>query len=576
MDTLIAERPSAELKPTDGVAAPAAASAKRNIRFHLLKIVIAAVASMAAITFGSLLWNISAQRQLAEAEMARTARAFSVALDESLLKTLAALESLAVVLIEGTDPSEFYGIASAVTARHPHWSHVTLRDSDGQPIFTTALPFGAAVPQTAENVAWMVEALRTGEPQVTNLLYGRISNSHVAGVFLPIAGKDGARYGLGASITAAKWTRLLQDQHIPSGWVAGIIDRNGIVVARTRGAESFVGKPAPDWVLQAISSAPEGSAAGPAFEGERLSVVYARSGVSGWTVAFAAPSSVLEAPLRRSLLMALFASGLALGIGIPLVLIFARNLSRSVSGLVQTVEALQVPGAPLPPPGQFNVLEVASLYDAMRSASIHLERAEEQRHTSMRELQHRVKNDLQAVTSLIAMESRRSVSGETRRILQELRGRIEALRLAHSRLYEASEVGKVELGGYLRELCGNFLALYGRRRDGTISLNASTDEAYVDHTAAVSIGLIVNEFITNSAKHAFPNGIGTITLDLKVQQPDRIELRVADDGIGLPGKRARSSGLHLIEMLVEQMGAQSEWQVDGGTSLRLTFPNVRA
>jgi two-component sensor histidine kinase len=551
---------------------PRASHAKRNIRFHLLKIVIAAVASMTVITLGSIIWNLASQRRLVETEMARTVRAISSALDESLLKTLASLEGLATAFVVGRDLREFYDIASAVRAKHPHWSHVTLRDGSGNPVFTTALPFGAPVPSTSENAVWLAEAFRSGEPQVTNLIFGRIAKNHVAGIFLPFRQEDGTPFGIGASITAAKWTQLLQEQHIPPGWVAGIIDRNGTVVARSRGAEAFVGKPAPDWVLEAIRAAAAGHATGPAFEGERLSVVYHRSSVSGWTVAFAAPKSVLDEPLRRTLLLALAASCLALGVGVPLVLIFARRLSQSVSGLAQAIEAMQVPGATLPPAAKLNVSELASLYDSMRSASVRLRKAEEQRHVSMRELQHRVKNDLQAVISLIGMESRRTGSDEARRILEELRGRIETLRLAHSRLYEASQVGTVELGGYLRELCGNFVALYGRRPAGPIVLNARTDEVYVSHDVAVSVGLIVNEFITNSAKHAFPKRAGTITLDLRAPQSGSIELRLADDGVGLAPKGTRSSGLKLIEMLARQLDAKTDWRGDGGgTALRLTF-----
>lgn len=551
---------------------PLGAASRQHIGGHLLRVVVAALASMALIALGLLAWNMASQRRLAEAEMGRTVQAIAAALDQQLLVTTTALQSLASTMEEAADPERLYRIAQNVRTNHPYWSHAFLRDDAGKVIFTTAVPLGPPIAGTDPVVPWITAALATGQPQVSNLLYGPIAQGPVAVVLVPARGPDGRRYVLGAAVTAAKWAALLHDQQIPPGWVAGVIDRDGVVVARTRAAERFVGQPAPDWVRETIRTAPHGHASGPALEGEALSLVFARSAVSGWTVAFAAPAKVFEAPMRRSLMLAAAVCVLALGLASLLVLGYARRLSRAVVGLARVAEAMREPGAALPPSPGTNLAELASVYESMQTTDAHLRRAEEQRLTAMRELQHRVKNDLQAILSLIALESGQSNGAETHRILGELQGRVEALRLVHSRLYEASRVGAVEVGGYLRELCTNAVDLYGRSVAGGVTLRASVCEVHVDHNTAVSLGLIANEFITNSAKHAFPDGAGTITLDLDVPQPGAVSLTLADDGIGIPKGRTRASGLQLIATLAEQVGAEPEWTVGPGTRLRVVFP----
>ncbi|HEX5958578.1 MAG TPA: sensor histidine kinase, partial [Hyphomicrobiaceae bacterium] len=96
-----------------------------------------------------------------------------------------------------------------------------------------------------------------------------------------------------------------------------------------------------------------------------------------------------------------------------------------------------------------------------------------------------------------------------------------------------------------------------------------TQQVHAPHDVAVSLGLITNEFITNSSKHAFPNEPGTISLTLEAIGTRQIGLTLADDGVGIPPGNRRSSGLQLIAGLADQLGADVEWDVDAGTTLRL-------
>jgi two-component sensor histidine kinase len=531
---------------------------------------------MFLIAAGSIIWNAWSQRKLADAEMARTVHAVSAGLDDSLLMTRAALESLAATFEADGKPETLYAVARAVTAKHREWSEVVLRNAAGEPIFTTARPFGSSLSKTGPRALWVKKAIGEGSQQISNLVYSPTTNAYVAMVFHPAITEDGTRFGLTVSITADKWIRLLQQLPIPAGWVAAIIDNNGVVIARTRRAAEFVGKPVPAWFLDAIRSAPSGYVQGPSLEDETLSVAYTRSNVSGWTIALAAPASSMAGPLRRATIAAVVGNGLVLALGLALVLTFARRLFRSLDWLARTADAMTVPGSSVSGAPSPMAREVEAVHAAIRRVSAHLTATNERQLTSMRELQHRVGNEIQAMISLIAMAGRASHSAECRHVLRDLEGRIDVLHRAHAQLDGGGEDDTVELGAFLRDICMHGIALYGCRADGRIAFEARTDRVHVRHDVAVSLGLIANEFVTNSSKHAFPKTPGTISLGLKALAPRQISLTLADDGVGIPPGNRRSSGLQLIAGLAEQFGADVEWEVEAGTRLRLRLPGTFA
>jgi two-component sensor histidine kinase len=123
------------------------------------------------------------------------------------------------------------------------------------------------------------------------------------------------------------------------------------------------------------------------------------------------------------------------------------------------------------------------------------------------------------------------------------------------------------------------MTLYGRRTEGEIAFEARTEQIHAPHDVAVALGLIANEFITNSCKHAFPKKPGTISLTLGALGIRQISLTLADDGVGIPPGNRRSSGLQLIAGLADQLGADVAWEVGAGTTLCLrlsgTFATVQ-
>jgi PAS domain S-box-containing protein len=176
------------------------------------------------------------------------------------------------------------------------------------------------------------------------------------------------------------------------------------------------------------------------------------------------------------------------------------------------------------------------------------------------EVHHRVKNNLQVITSLLSLQAR-GAPPEARVALADCRNRVHAMALTHQLLHENSDVTRLHVGEYLRRLA-RLLADSHRQSASLVSLRVEGADTplYLDLPRAIPCGLLVNELVTNAYKHAFPDGRrGTITVGLALDG-DTARLRVSDDGVGLPPDfdpaAARSLGFQLVPLLVDQLRAR--------------------
>lgn len=207
--------------------------------------------------------------------------------------------------------------------------------------------------------------------------------------------------------------------------------------------------------------------------------------------------------------------------------------------------------------------------DELRARAIDVERL-------FRELQHRVKNNLQVIVGLMQLQLRRAKLPETQDALQVVSGRIDALRLLHDKLYLARDVDRVDLGAYLGELAGTLLRFH-EEESRKVRLVLEMRRVIVPPEQAAPLGLIVNEFITNSLKHAVGEGGGAIGLRLEPARGGERRLILWDDGPGLPGNRSGGTGLRLIDGLARQLSARLDWSLSGsGTQLVLLLPAPRS
>lgn len=241
-------------------------------------------------------------------------------------------------------------------------------------------------------------------------------------------------------------------------------------------------------------------------------------------------------------------------------------------------------------PGYFNDEEIRLLTEVTRDIGFVLEKltADEQlkkdeaamrqllshRDILMKELHHRVKNNLGVVSGLLALERDRITDELSRRILTDARGRISSIMGIYERLYLSDDVTHIDLNLYIGDLACSILDTYmtGMCR---LSLNTELEEVRIETRRAVPLGLILNELITNALKYAYPgDSAGEIIIRLRADGSTAC-LHVADSGTGLPEGfdpyTTDSMGFMLVRMLAEQIGGTLQIDRTSGTCINITF-----
>jgi len=200
----------------------------------------------------------------------------------------------------------------------------------------------------------------------------------------------------------------------------------------------------------------------------------------------------------------------------------------------------------------------------------------EEKESLLREVHHRVKNNLQAIIALIAMRIERTGDAATRRFLQELQEQARTMSLVYEQLYQSDNLARVDMQPYLHRLATNVLEAFGEGR--AIELSVEAAPLSLDVSLAMPCGLIVNELLTNALKHAFPPafpGAGRIVIALQAAG-EKYTLSVSDNGVGLPPgldwRQTQSQGLRLVNLWAShQLGGGLEADTRQGTTFRVTF-----
>jgi two-component sensor histidine kinase len=196
----------------------------------------------------------------------------------------------------------------------------------------------------------------------------------------------------------------------------------------------------------------------------------------------------------------------------------------------------------------------------------------------LKEVHHRVKNNLQVISSLLGLQSEYATDQRVLEMFKESQHRVESMAFIHERLYRADDSRRIDVADYTHTLASHLFVSYGARAE-PITLTLDMDNMMLGIDTAIPCGLIIHELVTNAIKHAFPDGRkGEIRLSMVVNEAGQYTLVVSDNGIGFPTdldfRNTESLGLQLVTTLTEQLDGTIALESKGGTTFTIAFAEL--
>ncbi len=218
--------------------------------------------------------------------------------------------------------------------------------------------------------------------------------------------------------------------------------------------------------------------------------------------------------------------------------------------------------------------------EQLRAANQELSAANRGKEALLKEIHHRVKNNLQVIASLLNLQLGHVQDAAACGVIRECQNRIRAIAIAHEKLYQFRDLARIEMGEYLRNLVGHLFRTFLVKPEA-IRVQLAADKVALDIEQAIPCCLIINELLTNALKYAFPDGrVGEISVSLKAEAPDRAggipyALAIGDTGVGFPEgvdfRATASLGMQLVMTFVEQLGGEITLAAGPGTVWTIRF-----
>jgi PAS domain S-box-containing protein len=354
-----------------------------KLRSHLIALVLAALLPLLIFTFAMFLQKARLQHETVERGMRDTARALSLALD----REIGALQGIVETVAESPhldtgNLKAFYDIGSRALANRKE-SRLVLFDRSGQQLINTSRPFGSplpnpfqdkSAPQAAEiyrelplgSPEPVKQAIETGKLAVSDMFIALDSRRPTIGIVVPVVRNGKVLYALKLAFHPRVLTQLLLEERLPTDWIAGLIDKRGIFVARTREPERFVGRGANTELLRQIAKSQEGWGTEQTFEGIPVYHAFARSDLTGWVTRVAVSQAVINAPINRSITAWGIGAVVLFLLGLTAASVLGRRISTPIGALAESAAALQR-GEPVELRAS-GVREVTELQSALVSA----------------------------------------------------------------------------------------------------------------------------------------------------------------------------------------------------------------
>lgn len=341
-----------------------------GIQARLTLLTLVTVLPLVALASTIMLRMVDDQRAQIESDVWQRVGSFLADVDRQISAIQAELQVLA------TSPSLPTGdfrafdeqMRAALTIRG---TSIVLHDTHGQQLLSTNRPFGEPLPR-ATNTEMHDRVVATGKPQISNLIMGAVLRRPILVVGVPVFHDGQVVYVLAMGIGPEILDSLLQEQDLSRDWIAEIFDRKGIIVARNRESDRFLGKPVGPSLSQIMAWTQGSWFPSVTSEGTPVYSTFRRSSMTGWTVAIGVPREFVDAPLRRARMIVFGGGAAALALSLALARWMAGSIRRPVKALTAATKALGS-GAPIGPLIG-GVRELDQVGDALRTTAVALAR----------------------------------------------------------------------------------------------------------------------------------------------------------------------------------------------------------
>jgi two-component sensor histidine kinase len=535
---------------------PDAEHGRRRLR-QLYVIAAAGLAALVPLILFAGFWiqsELNKSQRDVESYLSNQAHSLSRRIDLGVEQQLVALRAISALPALDLATPDFGDVAERLVSALPHCNAFSLIDAlSGKPILSTLSGWPEA------RALELIGAVRDSKmPRVET--FAREAGQQSVLIYVPVVRNDATQFVLVTDFTATDVQKVTMDESREAGLLMTVNDRGGRVLARSRSPDTVIGQMASQTLRDAAAGQSSGLLQTVSREGEPLSSAFSTSPLTGWTSVASMDRKQLEQFSTRSLGATIAAGVLSLMLaGILAVFIVHTVMERRVSD-----ERLAASRAL----GELDARLLATTQEALGEQR----KASSEREVLLREIYHRVKNNLQIVQSLLRLGSR-DLSPEQREPFESAVRRVGAMARVHTLLYNSPDLASIDFKDYLDELLKELSEGFGAEERSIVSqLDAHSMRVPLD--TAVPLAFIAVEILTNAYKHAFPEGrSGKISVEIRRDEPFGT-LRIEDDGIGFTHERPakRRLGLTIVRKLVQQIGGSIEEPAPGSSAFVVKFP----
>jgi two-component sensor histidine kinase len=468
-----------------------------------------AVALPFVLLTAGIMWQLANnERETRREAILFSTRTLMNAVDTVLSKQIAVAQMLATSpALEADDLPTFRAEARrAMSGLSGGW--IVLADEAGQQLINLAPGATEPLPRRAEaGMKIQRRAFETGQVQISGVFNGAVLQSPTVSVELPVFRKEKPPVEIIIGMQPNVFLSLFEQWNLPEGWLAGLIDRDGNFIARSRNHEQTVAKPASEGFRAATRTAAQGWNEMVSLEGATIANAHVTSPLSGWVMGLAAEKSLFEAPIQDTILIAGLAGGGTTLLSLLLAIWSARRIARPIEQIEQGTHALMLRRAISF--SNTGLPEADRTLDALASTARVFEQHDKERDEReahvrliMRELSHRSKNLLAIVLAIARQTSRHTTSFAD--FESRFNSRIQALADAHDLLVEQQWSG-----AQIDDLVKAQLSAFGMER-----VTCHGERILLKAEAVQNVALALHELATNASKYgALSVPAGKVNID---------------------------------------------------------------